>query len=90
MNNKSFATELKFTEVYRKYQNEHPAIREAMYLDAQYPDYFTEIEKNDLFAGRISHGLVGFSPDEWGPTAFGYYCRFEEIEKGLSTGKLFR
>ncbi len=86
MNNKSFATELKFTEVYRKYQNEHPAIREAMYLDAQYPDYFTEIEKNDLFAGRISHGLVGFSPDEWGPTAFGYYCRFEEIEKGLSTG----
>ena len=42
------------------------------------------LQKGDLFAGRIDHGLVGFSPDEWGATAFGYYCRFEEIEKMLS------
>jgi len=87
MNKNSFDTELKFTQIYRKYQYDHPAIREAMCLDAQYPDYFADIKRNDLFVGRISHGLVGFSPDEWGSTAFGYYCRFEEIEKELSAGK---
>ena len=83
---KSFSTELKFTETYIQYQNEHPAIREAMCLKAEYPDYFTGIKDNDLFAGRIEHGLVGFSPDEWGPTAFGYYCRTEVITELLASG----
>jgi len=80
---KSFFTELKFTEVYKQYINAHPAIREAMCLKAEYPDYFTGIRENDLIAGRIEHGLVGFSPDEWGPTAFGYYCRAEVITELL-------
>ncbi|MEG8989724.1 pyruvate formate lyase family protein [Ignavibacteria bacterium 4148-Me] len=84
MKNSKYNTELKFTETYKKYYNEHPAIREAMCLKAEYPDYFLEIQDNDLFAGRIKHGKVGFSPDEWGPTAFGYYCQFEEIEKDLT------
>lgn len=83
MKTKDFTTELKFTKIYKENINSHPAIREAKCLDAQYPDYFAEIIKNDLFAGRISHGLVGFSIDEWGPTAFGFYCQFEEIEKLL-------
>lgn len=83
---RDFTTELHFTEVYKKFKNEHPAIREAMSLKAQYPDYFTEIQNADLFAGRIQHGRVGFSIDEWGPTAFGYYCQFEEIENDLQTG----
>lgn len=84
MKKKNFNTELKFTEVYKEYIDAHKAIREAMCLKAQYPDYFAEIRKGDLFAGRIDHGLVGFSPDEWGSTAFGYYCQFEEIEKILN------
>lgn len=75
--------ELEFTNTYKKYQNSHTAIREAMCLKSQYPAYFAEIREGDLFVGIINHGLVGFSPDEWGPTAFGYYCRFEEIEKLL-------
>lgn len=85
MNMKDFKTELKFTEVYKKHINDHPAIREAKCLAAQYPDYFTEIKDNDLFAGRIQHGRVGFSIDEWGPTAFAYYCQFEEIENDLKS-----
>ncbi|MCF7859527.1 MAG: hypothetical protein K9N07_09455 [Candidatus Cloacimonetes bacterium] len=84
MNKKNFKTELRFTEVYQQFLNSHTAIREANCLKAQYPDYFSEIRDNDLFAGRINHGLVGFSIDEWGSTAFGYYCRFEEIEKTLN------
>lgn len=86
MNRKEFATELKFTEIYKKHLKDHPAIREARCLAAQYPDYFTEILDKDLFAGRIRHGRVGFSIDEWGPTAFAYYCQFEEIENDLKSG----
>ncbi len=86
MAKRSFATELNFTEVYKQYKDAHPAIREAMCLKAEYPAYFTEIRDLDLFAGRIQHGRVGFSIDEWGPTAFGYYCQFEEIEKDLASG----
>jgi pyruvate-formate lyase len=86
MNKRDFITELKFTEVYKQNLNNHQAIREAMCLSAQYPDYFREIRKDDLFAGRIEHGRVGFSIDEWGPTAFGYYCQFEEIENDLKAG----
>ncbi len=88
MNNIKYYTELKFTETYKKYYNEHPAIREAMCLKAEYADYFEEIREKDLFAGRIKHGKVGFSVDEWGPTAFGYYCQFEEIEKDLADNNL--
>jgi pyruvate-formate lyase len=86
MKTRNYSTELKFTDTYKKFQNDHPAIREAMCLKAQYPDYFTEIRDSDLLAGRIQHGKVGFSIDEWGPTAFGYYCQFEDIEKDLSSG----
>ncbi|HOB19910.1 MAG TPA: pyruvate formate lyase family protein, partial [Candidatus Atribacteria bacterium] len=32
------------------------------------------IEDNDLFAGRLDLPAVGITPDEWGPTSFGYYC----------------
>jgi len=81
-----YATELRFTETYKKYANAHPAIREAMCLKAEYPAYFTGIQGNDLIAGRIKHGRVGFSIDEWGPTAFGYYCQEEEILKDLEAG----
>jgi pyruvate-formate lyase len=68
-----FEAELRFTETYRRYQHAHVAIREAMCLRAQYPEIFAPIEEGDLFAGRVQPRLVGFSPDEWGSCAFGYY-----------------
>ncbi len=83
---RSYATELKFTETYRKHIDDHLAVREAACLKAEYPAYFTGIRENDLVAGRIKHGHVGFSIDEWGPTAFGYYCQSEEIRKNLESG----
>ena len=66
LKNESLARELRFTETYQRYRQEHPAIREAMCLQTQYPDFFTQILDGDLFAGRIDHPRVGFSPDEWG------------------------
>lgn len=66
--------ELHFTEVYKKYKDEHIAIREAMCLKAQFPGFLGGIKDNDLFVGRLDLPAVGITPDEWGPTSFGYYC----------------
>jgi pyruvate-formate lyase len=81
--NDNFAMELNFTEQYRKYQREHIAIREVMCLKTQFPAVLTEILAQDLFAGRIHYGAVGFSPQFGG---FGYFCDefriLDEIEKG--------
>jgi pyruvate-formate lyase len=78
-----FETELRFTETYKKYKDAHPAIREAMCLKVQFPAFFTFIKPQDLFAGRIKNTLVGITPDEWGNTAFGYYCVSDKIIKEL-------
>ncbi|MGE5352144.1 MAG: pyruvate formate lyase family protein [Acidobacteriota bacterium] len=88
MKNNILQTELKFTETYRKYKDAHAAIREAMCLKEQYPAFFTEIRDGDLFAGRIKHTLVGVTPDEWGPTAFGYYCQEREIRELMAKSEL--
>lgn len=71
---RKFSRELRFTEAYKKYHHEHIAIREAMCLKAQYPGFLRGIKEEDLFVGRLDLPAVGFSPDEWGPTSFGYYC----------------
>jgi pyruvate-formate lyase len=81
---KKFQTEIEFTKTYKKYINEHPAIREAMCLKVQYPAFFTGIKSNDLFAGRIKNTLVGITPDEWGTAAFGYYCLEEKLLSELN------
>jgi pyruvate-formate lyase len=78
-----FEAELRFTETFRRYQAAHPAIREAMCLAAQYPEICGPIEDADLFAGRIEPRLVGFSPDEWGSCAFGYYHLPRAIEQAM-------
>jgi pyruvate-formate lyase len=68
-----FELELRFTEAYRRHRDAHPALREAACLCVQYPAILQPIEDGDLLAGRVRPGLVGFSPDEWGTAAFGYY-----------------
>ncbi len=68
-----FEAELRFTETYKRYREAPVAIREAMCLKEQHPGAFCSIESGDLIAGRIRPRLVGFSPDEWGSCAFGFY-----------------
>lgn len=84
MKTNKFKTELLFTETYKKHINDHPAIREAMCLKVQYPAFFTPIQDDDLFAGRIKNTFVGITPDEWGSTAFGYYCVKDKINQELN------
>lgn len=60
----------KFTEVYRECKNDHPAIREAKCLDAQYPQIMLGIMPNDLFCGRADIFPLGMNAQyinsEWG------------------------
>ena len=68
-----FAVELAFTETYRQHLLDHPAIREAHCLRAQFPDLFDPIRPGDLFAGRTHYLPVGFGLEDaaGGPV---YYC----------------
>lgn len=87
--NNGLFTEMKFTEVYRKYKNEHIAIREGMCLKVLFPDTLVPIEEGDLFAGRtlrMEWGGVGFSPDITlysNPAGMGYFYREDVFVKEL-------
>jgi pyruvate-formate lyase len=83
----NFTVELQFTETYRRYQHEHPAIREAMCLRAQYPGVFRPIQESDLLAGRVAYAAVGFSPQEGG-IGLGYYCAPDRLKQALASGEL--
>jgi pyruvate-formate lyase len=78
-----FAAELRFTDTYREFRDAPAPIREARCLAVQYPEILCPIEPGDLLAGRIRPRLVGFTPDEWGNTAFGYYHLPEAIDAAL-------
>ena len=60
----------RFTEVYKKNADAHPAIREAYCFDAQYPTMMLGIAANDLFVGRADIFPLGFNAQyingEWG------------------------
>jgi pyruvate-formate lyase len=83
-----FEAELRFTDTFRCHQGDHLAVREALCLAAQYPEICGPIEEADLLAGRIQPRLVGFSPDEWGSCAFGYYHLPQAIEQALERADL--
>lgn len=60
----------KFTEVYKSCRDDHPAIREAKCLDAQFPEIMLGIMPNDLFCGREDIFPLGMNAQyinsEWG------------------------
>ena len=53
-----------FTDMYKKYENEPPAIREAMCLKVQFPAVMGKMTDEDLFAGRLGAVPIGFNPQE--------------------------
>jgi hypothetical protein len=83
-----FELELAFTDAYRRSCDDHPAVREAKCLAVQFPAILQAIQETDLLAGRVLPGLVGFSPDEWGSQAFGFYHLPDEIEEELEARDL--
>jgi pyruvate-formate lyase len=83
-----FTHELSFTHTYQSHIHDHPAVREAHCLRAQFPALFEPIrmdsERQDLFAGRISYRPVGFGLElaSGGP---GFYCHEDQIRPHLDT-----
>ena len=59
-----------FTQIYKACKDEHPAIREAKCLDAQFPQIMLGIKPNDLFCGRADIFPLGMNAQyinsEWG------------------------
>ena len=59
-----------FTEVYKECKDDHPAIREAKCLHAQFPQIMLDIMPNDLFCGRADIFPLGMNAQyinsEWG------------------------
>jgi pyruvate-formate lyase len=84
-----FSMELKFTETYKLFQNDHIAIREAQCLKAQFPAVLTAIEENDRIAGRTKWGFVGFTPHNAPQNAgYGYYCDEQKIIEAVEQGNI--
>ncbi|MDD4849816.1 MAG: pyruvate formate lyase family protein, partial [Gemmiger sp.] len=81
---KDLSFEISFTQAYReavkKYQ--HPAEIELAMLQAQYPAIMMPIEPQDVLAGRIQFGLVGYGiQGQTGGT--GYYIDEPRVVEAL-------
>ncbi len=86
--NYDFATEIKFTEAYKRYSHEHVAIREIMCLKEQYPAILESIAPGDLFAGRVGYAQVGFTPQDGAGSDYGFYCNEEALITALEKADL--
>jgi len=80
------AMELEFTEVYQRYEQAHPAIREAMCLRVQYPALLGGIREGDFLAGGFSEEIptpgVGFYMGVNSPHT-GFVCVEETLRRKL-------
>lgn len=90
----SVAHAVRFTEVYREHRADHPAVREAACLRAQFPAVLSPIEPGDMFAGghirdrMVYVGSIWWAtmPGKRGPGKQGGYCfDFSAAEKYAHT-----
>ena len=72
-----------FTEVYKECKDEHPAIREAKCLDAQYPQIMLDIMPNDLFCGRADIFPLGMNA-QYINSEWGFAMNFDWFEEKIS------
>ncbi len=71
---------LEFTKTYRSQSDK--AIREAHCLKLQVPHILVPIAEDDLIAGRMNHGFVGFSPQYGG--LYTYYFHHQQVAEALN------
>lgn len=71
---------VQFTELYRSESDKY--LREAKCLKMQTPHILVPIEPDDLIAGRMQHGFVGFSPQYGG--LYTYYFHEEQVREALA------
>ena len=84
---KDLQFEINFTNAHRQImqKHKHPAEIEAACLRAQFPSILHPIQDEDLIAGRIQMGLIGFGIQHQ-TGGFGYYINEEGIADELEYG----
>ncbi|MGE5557089.1 MAG: pyruvate formate lyase family protein [Bacillota bacterium] len=80
----SVEREIRFTEVYRAHEKDHPHKREIACLKKQAEETLMPIREEDWFAGRIDRMLVGIDPERGSLTEAAYFCRFEVLKEYLA------
>lgn len=78
---KPLSLERALTEIYRRNESAHPAVREVECLRIQLPAMMQPMRQGDVFAGRVRYPLAGFSPEL---PDLGFYCMEEPIRKMLA------
>ena len=76
----------RFTRTFQQFSNNKKELREIACLRLQYPFILLPVLKNDLFAGRVRHTAVGFSPQMG--SGFGYYVDHEKFAELLNQPQL--
>lgn len=71
-----------FTRTYCECKDDHPAIREAKCLDAQFPQILLNIMPNDLFCGRADIFPLGMNA-QYINSEWGFAMNFDWFEKML-------
>lgn len=72
-----------FTKIYIECKDDHPAIREAKCLDAQFPQIMLGIMPNDLFCGREDIFPLGMNA-QYINSEWGFAMNFEWFEEKIA------
>ncbi len=84
-----FDLELKFTETYRRCQNEPRAIREVECLRVLFPETLLPMQPGDMFAGRLRYCDIsyGLEEDSGGLAGFGIrrWDGLEQIDRHIKS-----
>src|SRR6056297_3088569 len=71
-----------FTSTYQQFSSDNIEKREAECLRIQWNSMVCDLQENDIFAGRMRHPVIGFSPQA--PAGkFGYYILDDEVKEML-------
>ncbi len=76
-----------FTEIYKACKDDHPAIREAKCLDAQFPQIMLGIMPNDLFCGREDIFPLGMNA-QYINSEWGFAMNFDWFEEKIADESL--
>jgi len=76
-----FEQELRFTQTYKQNINAPIAIREALCLMEQFPAVFAPMQQDDLLAGRLQFGWIGFGLEggSGGTAGYGMGSEYDSI-----------
>ena len=75
-----------FTRTFLSFSEKQIEQRELACLNVQYPFILQDVQESDLFAGRIVHAPVGFSPQMG--SGFGYYLNEQEFQALMAQPEL--